>query len=286
MTQLRAMSSRCAGFQLFYWASGGVWSVGFFEKSNCRGFWIAAMLSVIVAPRAATAFMVDWDTIAWPGGTGNLTNTYVNVDASAWDVQVQIIDPDSNLIQIPDASPASPSTNTHLDPPTNTGDNLFVRADTNGGGAGITIRFDFTHSTLTDVTNITLSLFDVDTSDAPSTQWIDNISITGYQSGGGSVLPDSVVSPTGTPTWTYNALTGTLLGDVTQGNAGNADDNGTAIVTFNGPIAAIEFTYLNDFAPGGNQWIAFSDVAFIPEPNTFLLMSLGLIGLSIRRRRV
>jgi hypothetical protein len=186
----------------------------------------------------------------------------------------------------PDASPDSPSTNTHLDPATNSGDNLFVRADTNGGGAGITIRFDFTHSTLTDVTDVVLSLFDVDTEDAPATQWIDNISITGYLSGGGTILPDSVVSPSGTPTWTYNALTGVLLGDVTQGNAGNDDENGTATITFNSAIAAIELTYLNDLAPGGNQWIAFSDISFVPEPNTFTLLMLGLIGLSIRRQRV
>lgn len=258
----------------------------FFSKRDRVGFLFATALSVIAVPGAASAFSLDWDTVSWPGGPGTLTNTYVNVDASAWTVQVQITDPDSNLVQVADGNPASPSTNTHLDPPSNSGDNLFVRADTNGGGAGITIRFDFTHSTLTDVTNIVLSLFDVDTSDAPSTQWIDYISITGYDSSGGAILPDSVVSPTGTPTWTYNALTGLLLGDVTQGNAGNADDNGTATITFNSPIAAIELVYRNDFAPGGNQWISISDVSFVPEPSTFTLLMLGLVGLSIRRSMV
>jgi hypothetical protein len=260
--------------------------VVYFTKRECVGFLLATALSVIAVPGAASAFSLDWDTASWPGGSGTLTNTYVNVDASAWSVQVQITDPDSNLVQIADGNPASPSTNTHLDPPSNSGDNLFVRADTNGGGAGITIRFDFTHSTLTDVTDIVLSLFDVDACDAPCTQWVDNISITGYDSGGGAILPDSVVSPTGTPTWTYDALTGVLLGDLAQGNAGNDDDNGTATITFNSPIAAIELNYLNDFAPGGNQWISISDVAFVPEPSTFTLLMLGLVGLSIRRSMV
>jgi hypothetical protein len=231
------------------------------------------------------AYTLDWDGVGWPGGTGTLTNTYLDVDGSGWDMQVQFIDPDSNLVLIPDASPSSPSTNLHLDPPTNTGDNLFIRADTNGGGAGITIRFDFTHSSLTEVTDVVLSLFDVDTSDAPSTQWIDYIAITGYDFGGGVVLADSVVSPTGTPTWTYNALTGVLLGDVTQGNAGNSDDNGTATITFDAAVAAVELTYLNDYALGGNQWISISDMAFVPEPNTFSLLWVGLVGLAIHRRR-
>lgn len=95
-----------------------------------------------------------------------------------------------------------------------------------------------------------------------------------------------MISPTGTPTWTYNALTGVLLGDATQGNAGNNDDNGTATITFNSAITAIELTYLNGFSPGGNQWVSISDIAFVPEPNTFTLLMLGLTGLSIRRQRV
>jgi hypothetical protein len=244
------------------------------------------MLPVIMAPDAATAFVLDWDTVGWPGGSSTLTNTYTDVDGSGWSVQVQLTDPDSNLVQTsPDSNPSSPSTNVHLNPATNSGNNLFVRADTNGGGVGITIRFDFTHSIETEVTDIVLSLFDVDTADAPSTQWIDSVSITGFAAGGGSVLPDSVTSPTGTPTWTYNGGTGLLLGDVTQGNAGNNDDDGTATITFNTAITGFELTYLNGFAPGGNQWIAFSDVSFVPEPNTFSLLLLGLVGLSIRRRR-
>jgi hypothetical protein len=44
--------------------------------------------------------------------------------------------------------------------------------------------------------------------------------------------------------------------------------------------------YLNDFAPGGNQWISISNVSFVPEPSTFTLLMLGLVGLSIRRSRV
>jgi hypothetical protein len=50
-------------------------------------------------------------------------------------------------------------------------------------------------------------------------------------------------------------------------------------------IASLELTYLNDYAPGGNQWISISDMAFVPEPNTFSLLWMGLIGLSIHRRR-
>jgi hypothetical protein len=191
--------------------------VVFFTERDRVGFLLATVLSVFAAPGAAPAYSLDWDTVSWPGGSGTLTNTYVNVDASGWSVQVQITDPDSNLVQVADGNPASPSTNTHLDPPSNSGDNLFVRADANGGGAGITIRIDFTHSTLTDVTDIVLSLIDVDACDAPCTQWIDYISITGYDSGGSAILPDSVVSPTGTPTWTYDALTGVLLGGPGRG---------------------------------------------------------------------
>jgi hypothetical protein len=142
------------------------------------------MLSVIVAPGTATALVLDWGNVGWPGGSSTLTNTFANINGTNWSVQVQFTDPDSNLVQIADGNPASPSTGNLLDPPTNSGDNLFVRANTNGGGAGITIRFDFTHPIGTEVTDVVLSLFDVDTSDAPSTQWIDDISITGYAPGG------------------------------------------------------------------------------------------------------
>jgi hypothetical protein len=259
--------------------------LAFCEKIDYRGLVLAAFLFVLTVPGAAFAYTLDWDSVGWPGGAGTLTNTYTDVDSSGWDVQVQFTDPDSNLVQVPDGDPASPTTDSSLATPGVTGDNLFIRADTNGGGAGITIRFDFTHSTATEVTDIVLSLIDVDTADAFDTQWIDDISITGYDFGGGTVLPDSVVSPTGTPTWTYNALTGVLLGDVNEGNAGATNDDGTATITFNAAVAAIELTYLNGYTPGGNQWIGMSDIAFVPEPNTFSLLWMGLIGLSIRRRR-
>ncbi len=261
--------------------------MGSSEKRECHWLSLAAMLCVMVAPGVASAIVLDWGTVGWPGGSSTLTNTFSDVDGTNWSVQIQITDPDSNLVQTSgDPSPSSPSTNTDLDPPSNSGNNLFVRADTNGGGAGITIQFDFTHPVETDVTDIVLSLFDVDTADSPSTQWIDSISITGYLAGGGTVFPDSVISPTGTPTWTYDALTGLLLGDVTQGNAGSNDENGTATITFNSAITGFELTYLNGFAPGGNQWIGLSDITFVPEPNTVSLVLLGLVGLSIQRQTV
>jgi hypothetical protein len=77
-----------------------------------------------------------------------------------------------------------------------------------------------------------------------------------------------------------------LLGDVTQGNAASNDDVGTATITFANAITGLELTYLNGFAPGGNQWISVSNIAFVPEPNTFALLLLGLTGLCLRRKLV
>lgn len=241
--------------------------------------WAGLALAMALATTSATAraATLDWSTNPWPS-PATLTQTYA---IGGGDVTVSFLDPNGALVGTPDGNPASPSTNSFLDPPLNGGDdNLFVRADGNTGPEWITIRVDFGH--VSGVTDVDFNLYDID---ADLAQWRDVIVVSGLAVGGGVVAPTSVSAVTASPSWSYNPANRRIR--AVPPNQGNGDDDGTAVVSFMDAIQGFQLSYRNPVTPAGNQWIGISDIAFliIPEPAPAPLLAGGALALWLARRR-
>lgn len=247
------------------------------RRSTSRRAGLALALALIATSATVRAATLDWSTNPWPN-TSTLTQSYT---IGSGDVTVTFVDPNGALVGTPDGSPASPATNSYLDPPLNGGDeNLFVRADGNTNPGWVTIRVDFTH--VSGVTDVNFNIYDID---ADLSQWRDVIVISGLAVGGGVVAPTSVSAATGAPSWTYNAGNRRIRG--LEPNQGNGNDNGTALVSFMDALEGFQLSYRNPVASHGNQWIALSDIAFriIPEPDPASLWAAGTLALWLVRRR-
>jgi hypothetical protein len=243
-----------------------------------RGLALAILIGSCVAAAPAAGLILDWDVVGWPGGTGTLSNTFLNVDGSTMDITVTITD--SNPSSLTAAN--SPEVNNDFTPPSSSGDDLFIQAtgnnDGSGGNTGIEIRFDFSGL---GVTSLNFDIYDVDLGGNP---WTDVLILRATPAGGGaSILPTSVIAPTATPSWSYDPVAGQVTG--TGGAASNSDD-GTVVIDFATPVTSVTVQYLNGDDFGGNQWIAFSDLIFAPEPDpTLLVLSALAAWACIRRRR-
>lgn len=252
-----------------------------------RMFLVASGLALVLLPaRPAGAIWFEWDAEGgWPGGTTNFNNVYTDIAGiPGLDLEVDVVNGAPLVDVSPDGSPPSLEVNSFLLPPTNVGSSLFVRAQGNGVGSGVTFDYDFTG--VVGMSEVIFGIFDIDANNPPD-QWIDVLVVTGFALGGGTVTP--TVTPVGgaVPSWSYDSGTGTITGDPAFGNQGNGNDVGTALVTFSAPITGFSITYRNDVNSGGNQWVSFTDIWFvpIPEPGTGVLAVAALAGLAGLRRR-
>ena len=242
------------------------------------------VLGLVQAGAGVTAAMaapvtLDWDTNPWPS-TSPTTLSHAVLGVGNGDVNITFSDPDGALVRFPGGgAPASPTTNATLNTPLNAGQqNLFIRATSNNGPGFITIRFDFTHPD--GITDLSFRIYDID---ADLSQWLDVLDVTGTALiGGGTLNPDSVTG-SGSPSWSWTPGSSTITG--AEPNQGNANDNGTATVTFATRITSFEIVYRNGTSPFGNQWVGISDLTFVPEPHAALLwIAAGLAVSAIRRR--
>ena len=240
----------------------------------------AVLAAALAVPGVASALTLDWDANPWPG-TGVTTHT-VTVDGE--DVVIDVDDPNGTL----DASgsvftPGSLSTGTTTNPPSNGGAaSLFVKADGNTSPDWITITFQFQHTG--GVRDVAFSLFDVD--ELTPFLWFagytDELEIVGrYQ---GNDVDPTLSAPGTNPSWTA------LDARTVQGTrrVGETDENGTVAVDFGSQtLDEVEVTYRNALSTGQVQWIGFSQFTFsrAPEPSTAVLVGLGLVLLSLKRRR-
>lgn len=243
-----------------------------------RGLALAIAIGSCVAAGPAKGLLLDWDVVGWPGGTGTLSNTFLDVDGSTVDITVTITDSSPASLTLS----GSPEVNDDFAPPSSSGDDLFIQASGNndgtGGNTGIEIRFDFSGP---GVTSLNFDLYDVDLGGNP---WTDVFVIRADPVGGGApILPTSVTGANLTSSWTYDSVAGVVTGNA---GAGSTSDDGTVVIDFATPILSVILDYQNGDDLGGNQWIGIGDLFFLPEPDPGLLVLGALAGLAwIGRRR-
>ena len=163
----------------------------------------------------------------------------------------------------------------------------FVRADGNSSYVDVFFDFDEMVGGRMSVYDLNFSIYDIDTG-AP--QWTDRVVVRGLLAdGSGWTAPTNVSLVGADPTVSYSVRGGGsrgrldgVVGDSPSSGAGS--DNGTANIFFADEITELWIRYRNDAADEGNQWIAISNLIFAPEPNTFSLLALGLVGLAALRR--
>ena len=250
--------------------------------------WLTVLLIASLAT-SATAVEFQWDENPWPGPeapTGPVyTHTYSNIGNGS--IVVTVDDTNGALVTTGTGA-LSPDSNVFLDPTGNNGEHsFFVRADGNSSYVDVFFDFDEMVGGRMSVYDLNFSIYDIDTG-AP--QWTDRVVVRGLLAdGSGWTAPTNVSLVGADPTVSYSVRGGGsrgrldgVVGDSPSSGAGS--DNGTANIFFADEITELWIRYRNDAADEGNQWIAISNLIFAPEPNTFSLLALGLVGLAALRR--
>jgi hypothetical protein len=256
-----------------------------------QAFLLGLAITLMLGARPAGALSFQWDENPWPGPAGTvLSHTYSGIGSG--DIEVTIVDSNGSLVT--SGSPASPDSNSYLDPTGNNGEHsLFIRATGNDTSPWVTIVFDFDNAVggRTAIEDLAFSFYDIDAN--PPTSWRDVIFFRGVLTDGSLVAPTSVTGPGASPSWSYAVLGGGTRGRLrgttpNQPSSGPGSDNGTATVFFDQQITELQIEYRNAHSGGTNQWIGISNLDFteVPEPETIALLSLGLIGLALAGRAV
>ena len=210
---------------------------------------------------------LDWDTADWTAAFSTVTGTASQSFATGTgNVTVTLTLRDGAGAVVTGTNPFSatnqPDDNTYNDG--NTAEQallLFVKA--NGfANSNYYIDVQLSFSQPGGVSNVSFSLFDVDTGGAGG--FVDRVTATAVN-GSGTINPSTIAGdPTGTPTWT--AVGNVITGNVGATNAGAGAEDGTAVVTFNqAGITQVNLRYQN-LAVANQQAIALHDISFNRDP--------------------
>jgi hypothetical protein len=249
--------------------------------SGIRRRFVLAMALVWTWANPAAALTIDFgESETWT----DPTSTQEIYSIGPGTVTVTITDANGSLVtSAADAAGPSPLANSYLNPPDNAANNpnpegLFLRTDGNTA-PWVRVNIDFVYTG--GVQDVTFDLFDVDLG---AGQWTDDIRVRARDFATGTwSSPTTVVSPGVAPVWVWNGanrITGTGASD----GPGNASDDGTARISFmGGTYDRIQLVYRNLDPAAGNQWITLSDIDFVPEPATGLLVMIGLLWIGASR---
>jgi hypothetical protein len=196
--------------------------------------------ALCMSGQASHAVILDWSTVTWPAGS--LNNSY-HVDPSVPGNNLTV-DVSGNTGQLlPSFSP--PNAQTPVVSQTFQGgfgspqSSLELRVDYTSTAQFVTITINFSAAYAQGVTNVSLSLFDID-----SGTYQDQIrNITALSIDGTTQVAPTISGLGASVSLTGTGLTQTLDGIATVPDTGAGSGDGNATITFNAAIQSLTFTY-------------------------------------------
>ena len=237
---------------------------------------------------SASAALVDWGTLTWPAGS--LSNSYDVDPANTGDDVTATISGNTAQLQVSLASgnPQTPAITRAFDGGLGTSPyTLELALDLTSNAQSVTFTLNFSALYTAGVSNVSLTLFDIDADNTSSSKYQDFISsIYAISKTGTQIAPTITnvganVSPTGT------GLNQVLTGQTSTADLGPGSGAANATISFNTTdIASITFTYGSSdlFADPTYQHIGIYNIDYevIPEPST-IAVCLGVLGAAVWR---
>lgn len=206
-----------------------------------------------------SASLLDWSVVDWP--SGSLSNTYSNVDGVGVDISLAFSGDTSEIL----ASHGSTSGALPTDLHTWDAQGLWWAANFSQAGQGLTLTIIF--DTL--VSDVAFSVHDID---GMSGNW-EKLTVSGLASG-------SAVNPLITA-GANQILTGTTIASNNYDQS-PADPTTTALIQF-ASVDTIVLLYESNI--NAERGEILSNIAFVPEPTTMLLLGAGALSFLRRNNR-
>lgn len=238
--------------------------------------------------------VLDWSTVTW--APGSLSNSY-NVDPASPGNDLTLTVSGNTGQLLPAFTPPNPQTpaitQTFQGGFGAVQSSLELRVDYSNTAQFVTITIDFSAAYAQGVTNVSLSLFDID-----SGTYQDQIrNITALSIDGVTQVAPTISGLGASVSLTGTGLSQTLDGTATVADTGAGSGDGNATITFNAAIQSLTFTYgSGPSAPADptTQKIGIYNLIYsvvpIPEINPSIasgflcLLATGFVELQRRRR--
>ena len=244
----------------------------------------------------ALAVLVDWSALTWTAGS--LSNSF-NVDPSnaGNDITVTVSGDTSQLqTSLASGNPQTPAITRAFDGGFSPGHStLEVALNLANNTQGVTVTINFAAGYTNGVSNVSLSLFDIDFANVSGNTYQDLIrSITATSATGSSIAP--TISALGSNvSLAGSGLSQTLTGTGSNPDTGAGSGTGNATITFGAnDVRSITFTYgsTSFFANPTYQHVGIDNVSFtvVPESDptwlSLFLCGSAAVWTTLHRRKV
>ena len=238
----------------------------------------------------ASGVLVGWSGLTWPAGS--LSNSYdVDPGTAGNDVTVTI-DGDTGQLQasLVSPNPQTPAITRAFDGGLGTSpQTLELALNLTSNAQSVTFTLDFSALYAAGVSNVSLTLFDIDADNTSSSKYQDVISSIHAISTTGTSIAPTISSVGANVSLTGTGLSQVLTGQTSTVDLGAGSGAGNATISFNtSNISSITFKYGSSslFADPTYQHIGIYDISYevVPEPGA-LGASAVIISLAVWKSR-
>jgi len=212
----------------------------------------------------ASAAVLDWGVVDWAGGS--LSNTYLNVDGVGVDISLAFTGDTGEILTSHGSTPGPLPTDLH----TWDASGLWWAANFSQASQSLTLTISFDSA----VSNVSFKVHDLDGTGVVggSGNW-ETLTVSG-------TLAGNAVNALLTP-GSHQVLNGNTI----QSNGWDqtpADPTTTALIQFNN-VDTIVLLYKSNI--NSERGEILSNITFVPEPSTMLLLAAGVMGLLRKRSK-